>query len=172
VRSKIADVDLDEDKLGRRAERLTESEAMADAVHRLYANELSRIRHLEGKLQAHTSLALALTPLVIGIGAIAINRGHGWGLVLSSLAGVYLGLAFLVAFTGLSARQLFLISASDIADALDGSYPDGEIPALEWACVERNVPVGIRLNNAITAAQTSLVMSVILSSASATLAVA
>jgi hypothetical protein len=171
VRRRIRSVEFDDVIVAERAERLEALPAVTAAIHRVYAEELARVRGLEAKLQAHTNVSLALVPLIAAAVALGVDRSRVLSTVLALLAGAYVGLGFVAALTGLGARRLSVLSSADVADAIEDSYSEAQVASVELMAVESNIPVGIRLNNAIFAAQTSIVMGVILTSLGAVLAV-
>lgn len=148
-----------------------EREDISQAAKDLFESESARVERLEDKLARFGDFLAVLLPLIVALTVAAFARAAWWSFGLALAAVAYLGFAYLAALVGSATYRFHTPATNDVL--VDLTHPVAQRRRVRaarlLAMADGNVPRGNAINNLISGVQHSLLIAVMLASASAAL---
>ena len=126
-----------------------------------FADDVARLRRLEDKLSGQMTTVTLVSGVASVVGGAALSQHNMTALILVGASFLWLLSAWLLTLNGSRATRLHL---PDPVAAVKAGYPElpRRLAADRLQALSLNAPMGWQLNNALFAAQRSLVMAVVL----------
>lgn len=153
----------DVDSLTARLQAQGDPARAASSAEAVASAENSRLDRLEAKLDSQRTVITAVAPFTLGLIAWSVRDDNAPGFICSSLAAVYLAVAYLMAMRGGSTRARYVLGGDQVESLAAGTDLGFRVPAARIAYARGNTNYGVHLSNQVWASQRCVLVASLLS---------